>query len=124
MFDDPKKELRELEDQLLAAEEKQPESGLDDAEFERLYDEILAEFGPRNSTGTAAPAAGEAPIRNFANGYGGVVRTPPLPAGDAILADDEPLPTEKGSNRGLVFLICLEILAVAGLAAYWILNYL
>ena len=123
MFDDPKKELRELEDQLLAAEEKQPESGLDDAEFERLYDEILAEFGPRNSTGTAAPAAGEAPIRNFANGYGGVVPTPPLPVGDEILSDDEAVPSEKG-GRGLIFLVILECMAIGGLALYWALHYL
>ena len=124
MFDDPKKELQELEDQLLAAEEKKEESGLDDAEFERLYDEILAEFGPKKSAPEPVPAAPEeAPIRNFANGYGGVVRTPPLPAGDEILPDDEPVPTEKG-GRGLIFLAVVESLAIAGLVMYWVLNAL
>ena len=123
MFDDPKKELQELEDQLLAAEENQEPSALDDAEFERLYDEILAEFGPKKSSGEAVPAETEAPIRNFANGYGGVVRTPPLPVGDELLSDDESVPSEKGS-KGLIFLAILECAAIAGLAAFWIMNVL
>ena len=122
MFDDPKKELRELEDQLLAAEEEHKTAELDEQEFQELYNEILEEFGPKTQSGDAAPVP-EPPIRNFANGYGGVVRTPPLPAGDEILADDESVPSEKGS-KGLVLLACLETLAVAALAVYWALNYL
>ena len=123
MFDDPKKELRELEDQLLAAEENKEESGLDDAEFERLYDEILEEFGPKKSAPETPRVSEEAPIRNFANGYG-VVRSQPIGTdGDELLPDDEPVPTEKGS-KGLVFLAILESLAIAGLAVYWTLSFL
>lgn len=124
MFDDPKKELRELEGQLLAAEEEQKASELNDAEFERLYDEILAEFGPKQASGEPAPAAPEPPIRNFANGYGGVVRNQPIGTdGDEILPDGEPVPNEKGS-KGLVFLAILECAAIAGLVVYWVLNFL
>ena len=85
MFDDPKKELKRLEEQLLAAE-------MHDDEFERFYDEIYAEFGQQepvreeelygilNDTPVtpsygfhAAPASLEQqprPVRNYANGYG------------------------------------------------------
>ena len=52
MFDDPKKKLQWLEEQLLAAElgeEDEPiddeEEKLDGEEFDRLYDDIYDEFG-------------------------------------------------------------------------------
>jgi hypothetical protein len=50
MFDNPKKELQWLEEQLLAAElghEEEPdeEEELDGEEFDRLYDDIYDEFG-------------------------------------------------------------------------------
>ena len=52
MFDDPKKKLQWLEQQLLAAElgeEDEPiedeEEEPDDREFDRLYDDIYNEFG-------------------------------------------------------------------------------
>ncbi|MBQ8239125.1 MAG: hypothetical protein IJZ39_13380 [Oscillospiraceae bacterium] len=124
MFDDPKKELQALEDQLLAAEAQQETSELDDAEFEKLYDEILEEFGPRKASGGDAPVQPEPPIRNFANGYGGVVHSRPIGTdGDEILPDDEPVPTEKG-GRGLVVLAVLECAAIAGVVVYWALNFL
>ena len=123
MFDDPKKELRELEDQLLAAESNNETAELNNEQFEELYDEILEEFGPKEESFTAPLSPSDPPIRNFANGYGGVVRTPPLPAGDEILPDDEPVPTEKG-GRGLIFLAVVESLAIAGLVMYWVLNAL
>ena len=56
MFDDPKKELRELEDQLLAAEEEHKTAELDEQEFQELYNEILEEFGPKSYAVKEIPA--------------------------------------------------------------------
>ena len=123
MFDDPKKELQKLEDQLLAAEMNQETAELNNEEFEELYDKILEEFGPREKrNGTAEPPA-EPAIRNFANGYGKTGQTQTLSAGDEILSDDEPAVPRKGV-KGLVFLSVLEIAAIAALAVYWIRHIL
>ena len=47
MFDNPKKELEWLEQQLLAAEldDEEDEEEMDGEEFDRLYDDIYDEFG-------------------------------------------------------------------------------
>ena len=121
MFDDPKKELQKLEDQLLAAEIDQNPAQLNDEEFEELYDTILAEFGPREQQ-DGAPVS-EPPIRNFANSYGKASPSRPLPPGDEILPGDEPAAPKKGV-RGLVFLVTVEFLAIAALAVYWLMELL
>ena len=121
MIADPKKELQELEDQLLAAEINHETAELNNEEFEELYDKILEEFGPREQH-DGAPVS-DPPIRNFANGYGKAVPAQPLPAGDEILEDDEPAAPKKGV-KGLVFVAVLEILAIAALAAYWLMELL
>ena len=121
MFDDPKKELQKLEDQLLEAEINHETAQLNNEEFEELYDKILEEFGPREQS-DGAPVS-DPPIRNFANGYGKAVPAQPLADGDEILSDDEPVVPQKGT-RGLVILACLECLAIAGVAVYWLLNWL
>lgn len=123
MRNDPKKELRELEDQLLAAEMNQESAQLDQREFEALYDEILEEFGPGHTAPAPVPSS-DPPIRNFANGYGKHPAQQPLGTdGDEILPDDEPVDTPRGT-RGLVILACLECLVIAGLVVYWVLNFL
>ena len=116
MFDDPKKELQKLEDQLLAAEINHETAELNNEEFEELYDRILEEFGPREQHDGMPDS--DSPIRNYANGYGR-----DLTAGDEIIPDEEPAPRKKGV-KGLVFLVTLEVLAIAGLAAYWIMELL
>ena len=123
MFDDPKKELQELEDQLLAAERNNETAELDSEQFEELYDEILEEFGPNEESYVAPMPPSDPPIRNFANGYGKAPAYQPLGNdGDEILRDDEPVETAKGI-RWLVILACLESMAIAGLAAYWFLRF-
>ena len=118
MFDDPKKELQELEDQLLAAET--PVHVNDDEEFQRIYAEVLAEFGPGDAQEQ------EPPIRNFANGYGRNVQPvtpvapPPMPEPEPILEEEEPTPTKRERIGGLVFLAVIECLIFAGLAAFWL----
>ena len=120
MFDDPKKELQELEDQLLAAEGRDDTAELDQAQFEAIYDEILEEFGPKEASHAAPMPPSDPPIRNFANGYGKYQSLGH--DGDEILPDDEPVVPEK-SIRGLVILACLECAAIAGLAVYWFLRF-
>ena len=118
MFDDPKKELRELEDQLLAAESNNETAELKNEQFEELYDEILEEFGPKEETFIAPMPPSDPPIRNFANGYGKALGRD----GDEILDDDEPVEAPRGV-RGLVLLACLECVAIACLAVYWFLRF-
>ena len=120
MFDDPKKELQKLEDQLLAAEINHETAELNNEEFEELYDKILEEFGPREQPdGTTVP---EPPIRNFANGYGKAAPARPA-AAPVNPSAEEPEAPRKGV-KGLVFLVTLECLAIAALAAYWLMELL
>ena len=108
MFDDPKEELRQLEAQLLAAEEPLEASMLDEKEFEALYNEILEEYSTQND---------EPPVRNFANGYGSADAHP------REIPQPQPAPPVKG-NGALILTLCLEILAIAAVAAFWILSIL
>ena len=114
MFDDPKKELKTLEGQLLAAEERQEAAMLDEKEFESLYNEIRAEFAPRSS---------EPPVRNFANGYG-TNCAPAAPAAPAAEASEpEQAPVKKG-NKGLGFIVFLEFAALIAVLGFWALQLL
>ena len=119
MFDDPKKELRELEGKLLAAQEVPEGAMLDEAEFEALYNEILAEYGPREEKTPSEP-----PVRNFANGYGRM--EPPVtqaPPAQPRAPEPDPAPRPKG-NGGLIFTICLESIAIAAVLGLWILSFM
>ena len=131
MFDDPKKELKTLEQKLLADEEVPESAMLDEAEFEALYNEILAEYGPREEKAPSEP-----PVRNFANGYGFYVPPkteitlavpedawPAMPEPEAeqsVKAAPE-APKTKG-NGGLILTICLEAIAIAAVLGLWILS--
>ena len=110
MFDDTKKELKELESELLAAEPQ--EAPLLDDDFETFFDEIKAEYGSQND---------EPAIRNFANGYGkyqapAAPRPAPAPA-----PVQEP---RKKRHGGLGFLIFLEIVALIAVLGFWALYLL
>ena len=125
MFDNPQEQLKELEDQLLAAE--QPK----DEKFERLYAELLEEYGPEQQQ-----PQDDMVYRNYANSYGTqtaqpqsapqstpVQRTAPQPAAESY-SDAH---TEFSPNRSikrLIIAICIELLAIAGLAAWWALRIL
>ena len=98
MFDDPKKELRELEGQLLAAETKDEETG----EFYGIPED-----------------PSDPPIRNFANGYGRAVPSRP-PVTDPVLPEEP----QKKEPRGLVILACAECVAIAAVAVYWFIRFL
>ena len=113
MFDDPRNELRELEDRLLAAEAPRETPMLDEQEFEALYDEILEEYGHQDD-------APQPPIRNFANGYGRQApQEIPRPQTEPLTPESQP----RG-NGGLVLTLCLEIAAIAAVVIFWILSLL
>ena len=110
MFDDTKKELKELESELLAGENR--EESMLGADFETFFDEIKAEYGSQNDEPT---------IRNFANGYGkyqapAAPRPAPAPA-----PVQEP---RKKRHGGLGFLIFLEIVALIAVLGFWALYLL
>ena len=105
MFDDPKKELQRLEEELLKYEQK-------DDEFERFYQDIFREFGEPEAEETRAVApeakrSANAP-RNMT--YADTPR--------AVAA------TPKKSNRGLVILLLIEIAGILGIAGYWLMKFL
>ena len=109
MFDDTKKELKELEGQLLAAEKSQDTAMLDD-DFETLFNEIKAEFAPQNN---------EPAIRNFANNYGRTAAPRPTPR-PAPAPAPAPVPEpRKKRHGGLGFIIFLETVALIALLGFW-----
>ena len=102
MFDDPKKELQRLEDELLKHDQV-------DDEFEKFYQDIFREFGEPEEPRAVAPAAKhtDAP-RNMT-----YADTPRAVA-----------PAKKKSNKGLVILLCIEIAGILGVAGYWLAKFL
>ena len=103
MFDDPKKELQRLEEELLKFEQK-------DDEFEQFYQDIFSEFGEPEESRAAAPAP-----RKSANTPRNMTYTD-VPR--AVAAKP------KKSNKGLVILLCIEIAGIAGIAGYWLMKLL
>ena len=108
MFDDPKEELRRLQQRLLAEEDREePES-----------DEDWLEDAPCDEEEEEPE---EPPVRNYANGYG---KARNRDRADLDLEDYSEevyhAPREKGVG-GLVALACLELLGIAALAFYWFL---
>ncbi len=102
MFDDPKKELQMLEEELLRSEEK-------DEDFERFYSEIYAEFGDQTQNSTAAQPHRTQP------------RKAPAHTPDSRYV---PAPPKKKGIRGLVILACLETLGIVGVVLWWVLKIL
>jgi hypothetical protein len=108
VFDDPKKELEALQAQIEAQEDW----------FEKELDSAKRMIGdvPRAAQPTSAAAGiparrspAPAPVRTVQ------VRQEPAPV--------QPEPRKKGI-RGLVILAVLELLGIAGIAAYWLLYLL
>ena len=126
MFDDPGKELKKLESQLLK----------EDKWFERELEEAKALLGekPRKKTpakkptqAPAKPAASKKPVpkpeprvRNYANDYGKDVSK--LRRNPEELDDEDYTPV-KGV-KGLIILAVLETLGIVGIVAYWLVYLL
>ena len=101
MFDDPKKELQRLEEELLKHDQK-------DDEFEQFYQDIFREFGEGEEVRAVAPEEKKAAPRNMT--YTDTPR--------AVAA----APTK--SNKGLVILLLIEIAGILGVAGYWLMKFL
>ena len=102
MFDDPKKELQRLEDELLKFDHK-------DDEFEKFYQDIFLEFGETEEPRAVAPQAKKANApRNMT--YADTPR--------AVAAEP------RKSNKGLVILLLIELAGILGVAGYWLLKFL
>ena len=119
MFDDPKKELQRLEKQLLKEEE---EEWLDQQlqEAHAMLGDTPAQED-MDATRVFRPVTQEAPVRNFANGYGGQPQAPVRQV--PVQRTPEPQPKQKGLG-GLVVLACLELLGIAAIIGYWVLMIL
>ncbi len=101
MFDDPQKELKRLESQLLK------DSGED--WLDKELDQIRAILGDEPQE------APQPPVRNFANGY-------LEDYSREIYADEEaePAPPRHRGIKGLVILALLEMAGIAGIIFYWV----
>ena len=113
MFDDTKKELKELESELLAGENR--EESMLGADFETFFDEIKAEYGSQND---------EPAIRNFANGYGKYAAPRPAPRPAPVPTPAPVAESRKKRNTGLGFIIFLEIVALVAVLGFWALYLL
>ena len=89
MFDNPKKELKRLEEELL-------KNGPEEETFESFYQDVYDEFGPTEKS----------KIQWHNRTYGDTPR--------AVA------PKEKRRIRGLVIFICLELVVIAGIVAWWL----
>ena len=101
MFDDPQKELKRLEEEMLKLTEK-------DEKFERFYQDIFAEYGPTEEQTEETPAA--KPVKKAKSTYADAPR--------AVA------PKKKKSVKGLVITICLELVGIAGIIGYWLMRFL
>ena len=101
MFDDPKKELQRLEEELLKHDQK-------DDEFEQFYQDIFREFGEPEEERAVAPEEKKSAPRNM--NYADTPR--------AVAA------APKKRNKGLVILLIIEIAGILGVAGYWLMKFL
>ena len=118
MFDNPKKELERLEQQLLAAETEQ----MEDDEFDRLYEDIYEEFGK------------EEPYELDDELLGMLNRTPiydsndfeetDCGAYDEMAEDRYVAAPKKKSLLWLIILVILETICVIALAVWWLVRSL
>lgn len=123
MFDDPKKDLKWLEEQLLAVEAPQEEELDLDA---LLADEDLFEEDPLEAELREARALlgdGPAPQRRQTDVFAFLeedTNEAIAPAGYADPSTEKKPKKEKGVG-GLVFLACLETLGILAVLAWWLL---
>jgi len=102
MFDDPQKELKRLEEEMLKLTEK-------DVKFERFYQDIYKEFGPTQEETSAAPAAKQA--KKVQRTYADAPR--------AVAPKKK-----KKSIKGLVITVCLELVGIFAIVGYWMMRLL
>lgn len=113
MFDDPKKELKRLEEQLLKAE-------MTDDDFEKFYSEIYKEFGPASSNEDLSK---DVPVHKNSNPSGRTQTS--RPRNDYADAKRALAPKKKAKGiRGLVITACLESAGIIAIVLWWVLRIL
>ena len=122
MFDDPKKELQRLQEQLLAQEEESaPEEAFPEADFDEELDDIIRLISDEKKP---PQVSRETAYRNFANNYGQEPEVEEEEESAALYCDeieDEPQPKKKEKGiGGLVFLAVLETLGILAITAWWV----
>ena len=86
-----------------------------DEEFERFYAEIYKEFGPKSEVKNT-DLLKDVPVRRIPGPYD-------EPAQQAAYTDGKAA-RKQGNARVLVLILCLELLGIAGVAAWWVLRLL
>ena len=123
MFDDPKEQLQRIQAELLAAEEEEYDdlSDIDDLLEEYLDDDTLSRYSEDAEEDLPA-------FRNYSNNArrahtARFVDTDEYPDDlddDAVFyREDYRAGKRKQSNRGLIILICLELIAIACVLGWW-----
>ena len=99
MFDDPQKELKRLEEQLL-------QNDMDDDEFERFYQDVFEEFGADEAQ-EQPRAVAKAKTSTYADAPRAVA------------------PKKKDKSiRNLAIVIFLECMGIAAVVLWWVLRIL
>ena len=104
MFDNPNEELKKLEDQLLAVENK-------DEDFESFYNDILREFGPVNENQGVRKSESK-PV------------TPKKAPTKAKTTGKKGKKKAKKGIKGLVITLCLECAGIVAIILWWVLRIL
>ena len=129
MFDDPKMELKKLEQQLLKDEEwldrelaaaralmgEEPVKKAKPAQTRKNP----AQTKQNRPSGTPRSGSGTAPVRNYANNYGRASKVVASNYQDYDLDEYEKKHPKKGV-KGLVILAVLETLGIVAVVAYWL----
>lgn len=114
MFEDSNKELKFLEEELLALDKK-------DEEFEAFYAEIFEEYGEKTPSEEdfLKDLLTEKPKRTAQ-----AQRSQPA-AHNAYADQKKTAPVKKDhSIRNLTIIIILELMGIAGVAAWWLIRLL
>ena len=126
MFDDPKKHLRRMQEELLAAEEEEEYDDLSD--IDALLEEYLeeADYGEYSEEAEEDLPA----FRNYSNNYGRAHTARFVDTEDYDDLDEDAMlsredyragkkKARKESNRGLLIIICIELIAIACVLGWW-----
>lgn len=107
LFDDPKKELERLQQQLLAAEMAPPEEDIED-----FSDEIYEEFGDDFSF----DEENDIPLYSRAAGFDAEIED------EAYIMDEDRYvaPPKKKGFRGLVIFALLQAIVIIALVTWWL----
>ena len=128
MFDDPQKELKRLEEQLLAEEDGDWLDGELEAMHRLLGDDTQAQN--MDETRVYRNFGNENQVRNYANGYGTMqTDTGGQPVNDedpelATYSDEVEVPEKEKGVKGFVILACLETLGILAIIVYWLIVLL